>query len=32
MSLHVVSRLYGEPVAAQTARYMEYEWSARGRS
>ena len=31
MSLHVVSRLYGEEVAAQTARYMEYEWSARGR-
>jgi transcriptional regulator GlxA family with amidase domain len=31
MSLHVVSRLYGEQVAAQTARYMEYEWSARGR-
>jgi transcriptional regulator GlxA family with amidase domain len=32
MSLHVVSRLHGEQVAAQTARYMEYEWSARGRS
>jgi len=31
MSLHVVSRLYGEEVAAQTARYMEYDWSARGR-
>ena len=25
MSLHVVSRLFGEEVAAQTARYMEYE-------
>jgi transcriptional regulator GlxA family with amidase domain len=25
MSLHVISRLFGEPVAAQTARYMEYE-------
>lgn len=32
MSLHVVSRLYGEEVAAQTARGMEYEWSARVRS
>jgi len=31
MSLYVVSRLHGEEVAAQTARYMEYEWSARGR-
>jgi len=30
MSLHVVSRLFGEPVAAQTARYMEYDWKARG--
>jgi transcriptional regulator GlxA family with amidase domain len=28
MSLHVVSRFYGEEVAAQTARDMEYEWSA----
>jgi len=27
MSLHVVSRLHGEEVAAQTARDMEYEWS-----
>ena len=27
MSLHVVSRLYGEEVAAQTARDMEYDWS-----
>lgn len=26
MSLHIVSRLLGEPVAAQTARYMEYPW------
>jgi len=25
MSLHVVSRLFGEQVAAQTARYMEYD-------
>jgi transcriptional regulator GlxA family with amidase domain len=32
MSLHVVSRLYGEEVAAQTARYMEYDWSARSRT
>ena len=32
MSLHVVSRLFGEQVAAQTARYMEYDWNARGRS
>ena len=31
MSLHVVSRLYGEEVAAQTARYMEYDWNARGK-
>jgi len=29
MSLHVVSRLFGEPVAAQTARYMEYDRKAR---
>jgi transcriptional regulator GlxA family with amidase domain len=32
MSLHVVSRLFGEQVAAQTARYMEYDWNARGKS
>ncbi|HEY6541447.1 MAG TPA: DJ-1/PfpI family protein [Ktedonobacteraceae bacterium] len=32
MSLHVVSRLFGEPVAVQTARNMEYEWTARSRS
>ncbi len=32
MSLHAVSRLFGEQVAAQTARYMEYDWNARGRS
>lgn len=32
MSLHVVSRLFGEPVAAQTARNMEYDWTARSRS
>ncbi len=31
MSLYVVSRLFGEPVAAQTARYMEYDWNARGK-
>ena len=31
MSLHIVSRLYGEEVAAQTARYMEYDWSSRVR-
>ena len=31
MSLHVVSRLCGEQVAAQTARGMEYAWSAPGR-
>jgi transcriptional regulator GlxA family with amidase domain len=30
MSLQVVSRLYGEQVAAQSARGVEYEWSARG--
>jgi transcriptional regulator GlxA family with amidase domain len=30
MSLHVVSRLYGDDVAAWTARRMEYEWPARG--
>ena len=27
MSLHIVSRLFGEKVAAQTARDMEYAWS-----
>jgi transcriptional regulator GlxA family with amidase domain len=32
MSLHVVARLLGEQVAADVARGMEYEWSARGRS
>ena len=32
MSLHVVSRLFGEPVAAQTARNMEYEWTARSKN
>ena len=26
LSLHIVSRLLGEPVAARTARYMEYHW------
>ena len=26
LSLHVVSRLLGEPVATKTARYMEYHW------
>lgn len=29
MSLHIVSRLYGEEVAVQTARDMEYVWSPR---
>jgi transcriptional regulator GlxA family with amidase domain len=32
MSLHIVSRLYGEEVAAQTAHEMEYRWSAPGKS
>jgi transcriptional regulator GlxA family with amidase domain len=31
MSLHVVSRLLGDAVAEETARYMEYPWS-RGNS
>jgi transcriptional regulator GlxA family with amidase domain len=31
MSLYVVSRLLGEPQAEETARYMEYDWSARNR-
>jgi transcriptional regulator GlxA family with amidase domain len=26
LSLHIVSRLLGEPVATKTARYMEYHW------
>lgn len=26
LSLHIVSRLLGEPVATRTARYMEYHW------
>jgi putative intracellular protease/amidase len=26
-ALHVVARLFGRPVAEQTARYMEYHWS-----
>ncbi|MDI1251430.1 MAG: DJ-1/PfpI family protein [Lacunisphaera sp.] len=26
LSLHLVSRLLGEPVATRTARYMEYHW------
>ena len=26
LSLHLVSRLLGEPVAIRTARYMEYHW------
>jgi len=26
LSLHLVARLHGEAVAAQTARYMEYHW------
>ena len=28
MSLHVVARLFGEEVAARTARQMEYPWQA----
>jgi transcriptional regulator GlxA family with amidase domain len=31
MSLHVISRLYGEEVAVQTARDMEYAWSTHAR-
>ena len=31
MSLHVISRLHGEEVAAQTARYMEYDAGVRGK-
>jgi transcriptional regulator GlxA family with amidase domain len=30
MSLYTVARLHGEEVAAQAARYMEYDWHARG--
>ncbi|MBL9123853.1 MAG: DJ-1/PfpI family protein, partial [Planctomycetaceae bacterium] len=26
MSLHVVARLLGKPIAEETARYMEYRW------
>lgn len=26
MSLHVIERLHGRPVAVQTARHMEYDW------
>lgn len=26
LSLHIVNRLLGEPVATRTARYMEYHW------
>ena len=26
MSLYVVSRLFGEPIARRTATYMEYDW------
>jgi transcriptional regulator GlxA family with amidase domain len=26
MSLYVVSRLFGEPIARKTAAYMEYDW------
>lgn len=26
MSLHVIERLHGRPVATQTARHMEYDW------
>jgi transcriptional regulator GlxA family with amidase domain len=31
MSLYVVGRLLGEEQAEETARYMEYDWSAKGR-
>ncbi len=30
MSLHVVGRLLGTPVAEETARYMEYRWERDG--
>jgi transcriptional regulator GlxA family with amidase domain len=30
MSLHVVGRLLGASVAAETARYMEYPWNPPG--
>lgn len=31
MSLYVVGRLLGVEAAQETARYMEYDWSAKGR-
>ena len=31
MSLYVVGKLLGEQQAEETARYIEYDWSARGR-
>ena len=31
MSLYAVGRLLGEEQAEETARYMEYDWSAKGR-
>jgi transcriptional regulator GlxA family with amidase domain len=31
MSLYAVGRLLGEALAEETARYMEYDWSAKGR-
>jgi transcriptional regulator GlxA family with amidase domain len=30
MALHVVARLHGADVAAETARHMEYPWTPRG--
>jgi transcriptional regulator GlxA family with amidase domain len=30
MSLHIVERLLGRPLAEQVARYMEYSWDERG--
>ncbi|MCF8070150.1 MAG: DJ-1/PfpI family protein [Desulfobacterales bacterium] len=31
MSLHLVSRLYGFELAEETARYMEYDWTDKGK-
>jgi transcriptional regulator GlxA family with amidase domain len=30
MSLHVVARLLGEATAAETAKYIEYNWPSAG--
>jgi transcriptional regulator GlxA family with amidase domain len=30
MALYVIGRMHGTAVAEETARYMEYDWSARG--